>query len=140
MSFSLDTNFLVSILFADAHTARAFAWLGLGAIEINVSDWAATELFALVHRRVRAGLIAPDVAAAALIDFDAFMASRARRLPQSAAAGSHAADLARDAALKLSAADALHLALSADSGHSLVTFDQRLADAARARGYPVEIP
>jgi hypothetical protein len=37
VSFSLDTNFLVSILFADAHTARAFAWLGLGAIEINVS-------------------------------------------------------------------------------------------------------
>ena len=41
---------------------------------------AATELFALVRRRARAGLIAPDVAAAALIDFDTFMASRARRL------------------------------------------------------------
>lgn len=138
MIFSLDTSFLVSILFIDAHTARAFAWLGAGGGDIRVSDWAATELFALVHRRVRGGLITADVAAAALTDFDAFMAGRARRLPQSSAAGVLAASLARDAALKLSAADALHLALAAIDGLGLVTFDDRLADAAKARGYRVE--
>jgi uncharacterized protein len=138
VSFSLDTSFLVSILFVDAHTARAFAWLSAGGRDIRVSDWAATELFALVHRRARAGLIAADVAAAALIEFDTFMAGRARRLPLSPAAGVLAANLARDPALKLSAADALHLALAASDGLSLVTFDDRLADAAKARGYSVE--
>ena len=138
MSFSLDTSFLVSILFVDAHTARAFAWLGAGGRQIWVGDWAATELFALVHRRVRGGLITADVAAAALIDFDAFMAGRARSLPHSPAAGVLAANLARDPALKLSAADALHLALAASDGLSLVTFDDRLADAAKACGYRVE--
>ncbi len=140
MSFVLDTNFLVSILFVEAHTARAFAWLGAGGRDIWVSDWAATELFALVHRRVRAGLIAADVAAVALNDFDAFMASRARRLPNSSSTGVLAASLARDPALKLSAADALHLALAAIDGLAFVTFDHRLADAAKARGYRVEAP
>jgi predicted nucleic acid-binding protein len=140
VSFVLDTNFLVSILFVDAHTARAFAWLGAGASDIWVSDWAGTELFALVHRRVRAGSIGADVAAAALNEFDAFMASRARRLPSSSASGVLAANLARDPALKLSAADALHLALAAVDGLGLVTFDNRLADAAKARGYRFETP
>jgi predicted nucleic acid-binding protein len=139
VSFSLDTSFLVSILFVDAHTAQTFAWLGAGGRDIRVSDWATTELFALVHRRVRAGLITADVAAAALIDFDAFMAGRARRLPHSASAGVLAASLARDPALKLSAPDALHLALAASDGLSLVTFDDRLADAAKARAYRVEM-
>ena len=49
-----------------------------------------------------------------------------------------AAALARDPALKLSAADALHLALCGEGGHSLVTFDLRLIEAARVRGYSVE--
>jgi predicted nucleic acid-binding protein len=49
-------------------------------------------------------------------------------------------DLARDPLLKLSAADALHLASAADGGHILVTFDARLADAARARAVPLEMP
>jgi predicted nucleic acid-binding protein len=40
--------------------------------------------------------------------------------------------------LKLSAAESLHLALAAIDGLSLVTFDDRLADAAKARGYSVE--
>ena len=140
MSYCLDTNFLVSILFVDAHTDRAFAWLERGTARLYVSDWAAIELFALIQRRVRAGALEAGVAAAALLEFDAFTGSRATGLPLSAAVGALAALLARDSALKLSAADALHLALSADGDHRLVTFDLRLAEAARARGYAVEIP
>jgi predicted nucleic acid-binding protein len=52
----------------------------------------------------------------------------------------HAAELARALELKLSAADALHLALSAEGRHCLVTFDARLADAALAAGFRAEIP
>ena len=140
MSYCLDTNVLISMFFVDAHSARAFAWLERVAEPICVSDWTATEFFALAHRRVRAGLLSADVANAALLDFDAFAGSRARRLPQTAASGALAALLARDPALKLSAADALHLALSAEGGHCLVTFDIRLAEAARARGSNVEVP
>jgi predicted nucleic acid-binding protein len=140
VSYCLDTNFLVSILFADAHTARAFAWLERLPEPIYVSDWAATEFFALIRRRMRTGLLDADVADTALLEFDAFAGARARRLSHSATAGALAALLARDPTLKLSAADALHLALSAGGNHSLVTFDVRLAEAARAAGFNAEIP
>lgn len=140
MSYSLNTNVVLSTLFVDAHTARAFAWLERGPKGLHVSDWVAAELAALVRRRARAGLIPEEAAAAALIEFDAFAGARAQRLSQSAAAGALAANLARDPKLKLSAADALHLALSAHGDHCLVTFDERLAEAARARGFAVEIP
>ena len=140
MSYCLDTNILISLFFVDAHSARAFAWLERAAEPICISDWAATEFFALAHRRVRAGLLNADVANVALLDFAAFAGNRARRLPQTPASGALAVLLASDPALKLSAADALHLALSADGGHCLVTLDSRLAEAARARGSNVEVP
>ena len=140
MSYYLDTSFLVSILFDDAHTDGAFGWLERGPTELHFSDWGMTELFALVQRKVRAGQLDARVAALTLIEFDIFAVSRATRLPLSAGVGALAAILARDSGLKLSAADALHLALSADGDHRMVTFDLRLAEAARARGYAVEIP
>jgi len=136
----LDTNFLYSILFADAHTARAFAWLSRTAAGLIVGDWAATELFSLVQRRVRSGLTTAGDARAGLVDFDAFLSSKALTLPLSASAGALAVALARDSALKLSAADALHLAAAADGGHILVSFDLRLTEAARMRAYPFVVP
>lgn len=140
MTYCLDTSFLVSILFPDAHTFRAFAWLEELPRSIYISDWAATEFFALARRRVRAGLIDSEAAETALLEFEAFAGGRAQRLSQSAPTGAHAAELARDPELKLSAADALHLALSAEGRHCLVTFDARLAEAARAAGFRSEIP
>jgi uncharacterized protein len=140
MSFYLDTNFVYSILFADPHTLRAFGWLRANPSELHVGDWAATEMLALVNRRARSGLIAQDVARTALVDFDTFVSSKAKGLALSPSAGVLAVDLARDPLLKLSAADALHLASAADGGHILVTFDARLADAARARAVPLEMP
>ena len=65
MSYCLDTNILISLFFVDAHPARAFAWLERCAEPVWVSDWAATEFFALAHRWVRAGLLEADVANAA---------------------------------------------------------------------------
>ena len=91
MSFCLDTNVLVSIFFADAHSTRAFAWLERVAEPICISDWAATEFFALAHRRVRAGVLGADAANAALRDFDAFAGNSAQRLSHSAASGALAA-------------------------------------------------
>jgi predicted nucleic acid-binding protein len=140
VSYSLDTSFLVSVLFPDSHTPSAFAWLERLPRAIYVSDWAATEFFALVHRRIQARLVDPQAAEAALLEFEAFAGGRAQRSSQSASAGAHAAELARRSELKLSAADALHLALSAEGDHCLVTFDARLAEATRAAGFRAEVP
>jgi predicted nucleic acid-binding protein len=140
VSHCLDTSFLVSFLFPDSHTASAFAWLERLPRTVYISDWAATEFFALIRRRIRAGLVNPGIAEAGLLEFEAFAGSRAQHLSQSASTGAHAAELVRDPELNLSAADALHLALSAAGGHCLVTFDARLAEAARAAGFLAEIP
>jgi predicted nucleic acid-binding protein len=140
VTFYLDTNFIFSILFADANTTRAFHWLKKTANGLVIEDWAAIELDALVHRRTRSGLMRERDAQAGLADFDAFVASKAQTLPLSASAGALAIDLARDPLLKLSAAAALHLAAAASAGQVLVSLDLRLTDAARARALPFEIP
>jgi hypothetical protein len=118
--------------FVDAHSVRAFAWLERVAVPICLSDWAATEFLALAHRRARAGLPDADVANAALLDFDAFAGSRARRLPQTAASGALAALLARDPALKLSARRC--------ASPRAQRRRRPLREAARGRGSNVEVP
>jgi predicted nucleic acid-binding protein len=140
VSFYLDTNAIYAFIFADAHSTRIDHWLVRQSAPIVVGDWVKAEFYALVWRRVRGGGLKADAAAIGITDFDTFVTSKAQGLALSPSAGALAANLARDPLLKLSAADALHLASAADGSHVLVTFDARLADAAKARVYPVEIP
>lgn len=51
-----------------------------------------------------------------------------------------AESLVRDFATKLSAPDALHLALASNRGYRLATFDTRLAEAATIRGVRAVAP
>ena len=140
MSFCLDTNVLVSIFFADVHSTRAFAWLERVPEPICVSDWlrlnssrlltVAFELGCSTRTpRMRPSLIStPSPGIARNVCRTPPPLGRLRRSSRATPG------------LKLSAADALHLALSAEGGHCLVTFDFRLIEAARARGYSSEIP
>jgi predicted nucleic acid-binding protein len=139
VSFYLDTSAIYSFVFADAHSQRIDNWIARRAAPIFISDWAEAEFYALVWRRLRGGGLTSDAAKIGIGEFEAFVRLHARGLSLSpSSAGVLAANLARDPALKLSAADALHLALAASDGLGLVTFDDRLADAAKARGYRVE--
>jgi predicted nucleic acid-binding protein len=140
VSFYLDTNAIYAFIFANAHSTRIDHGLARQSAPVLVSDWVKAEFCALVWRRVRGGGLQLDAAGIGLADFDAFVSNKAQYLALSASAGALAANLARDPLLKLSAADALHLASAADGGHVLVTFDLRLADAARVRGISLEIP
>ena len=126
MNFCLDKNVLVSLLFPDVNSAWAFHWLKSHRSGLYVGHWAKAELFALVHRWVRSGNVHPTL--------------RLWSWRNSTPAGVVVAALARDPLLKRSATDALHLALSSHNGHILVTFDARLAEAARLRGQGVEVP
>jgi predicted nucleic acid-binding protein len=140
MSFYLDTNAIYSFIFGDSHSARMDNWLQAPSGLLIIGDYVQTEFHALVGRRVRGGGLTSHAASVGIADFDAFLARRAQTLALSPAAGALAVELARDPSLKLSAPDALHLACAAQGDHVLVTFDQRLADAARVRAYPVEMP
>ena len=140
MSFYLDTNAIYAFFFNDFHSTRIELWLSGQSAPIYIGDWGRIEFYALVGRRIRGGGLKNDAAALGIADFEAFLSSKAQPLPLSASAGALAVNLARDPALKLSAADALHLASAVDGGHVLVSFDARLTDAARIRAYPFEIP
>lgn len=140
MSFYFDTNAIYSLTFSDAHTSRVYVWLQRQSAKLIVGDYAKAEFHALVGRRLRGGGLTSLAASLGVADFDAFVARRAQTLALAPSAGKLAVDLARDPRLKLYAPDALHLACAAEGGHVLVTFDQRLAEAAKLCGYAVETP
>ncbi len=129
--FYLDTSAVYSFVFEDAHSAKIDRWIDKNRSVLVVSDWLETEFFALVNRRVRTGGLTHDAADIGLADFETLVRESAQRIRLSPVVGARATQLARDPKLKLSAADALHLALSAEDGHCLVTFDMRLAEAGR---------
>lgn len=140
MSFYLDTNVVISLFIDDAKSAATVAWMGQVAKSVAVSSWLETELNSFMRRNVRTGVMTALFADRKLAEIDQFISGHCQRIELCAASGNRAAALARDPMLKLSAADALHLGLSSHNGHILVTFDMRLAEAARLRGHGVEVP
>lgn len=140
MSFYLDANVLVALFVADVHSASADAWVDAGAGELFVSDFARIEFAAVLSRQVRVEAMSETAAREALSDFDEWTARMTLPVETGARDMNLADRLARDFATKLSGPDALHLALSANRDHQLVTFDMRLAEAARRRGARVVVP
>jgi predicted nucleic acid-binding protein len=102
-----------------------------------VSDFAVTEVAAVVMRDVRTGKLRRDDALQALADLDALRAS-CERLAHGPEDFRLAEVIVRDETTKLGAADALHLAGAVHAKAALATFDDRLAEAARARGVDIE--
>lgn len=133
MTIYCDTSVLISLLSEDGHSLRATRWFGQVREPVILSDMAALEFAAVISRRVRSRALRGEEAAEALNDLDVLSGNCSRR--------SHtpkdfelAAQIARDFATKLTAADALHLASAINVGASLATFDERLAEAAKGRG------
>ncbi len=129
MAHYLDTSALVKLVVAEAETPALRAWLVEVARIPLSSDLARTELLRVVRRS------APDrvlearavLDAVTLVELTTAIFEEAGRL---------------DPAI-LRTLDALHLASALSLGddlESLVTYDDRLADAARANGIPVTAP
>lgn len=137
MSFYLDANVLLSLFAADAHSTKADAWIDGDPGELFVSDFARVEFAAVMSRRLRAKAMSATVALETLSDFDVWTGRMAWPIETGAADMALAERLVRDFATKLSGPDALHLALSSNRGLRLVTFDERLAGAARMHGAAV---
>lgn len=140
MNFYLDANIIVSLFIADSHSSLVDAWLDSEPGQLFVSDFARVEFAAVISRQVRVGAMNDETAHEALSDFDEWT----RRMTQPVETRTRdvglAERLARDFATKLSAQDALHLAIAANREHHLVTFDARLADAARVKSVSVVSP
>jgi uncharacterized protein len=139
VTFYLDTSFLISVLADEANSDASRAWMKSAAAPMIVSDFAALEFAASMLRFLRAGRLSDESASVMLQRFDQIRAA--------SVAYAHAADdyrladeLVRDFRTKLAAPDSLHLASSIKLGATLVTFDERLAAAARMRGAEVLTP
>jgi predicted nucleic acid-binding protein len=140
VSFYLDASVLVSFFVSDAHSPAADAWIDRAPNDIVVSDFAKVEFAAVMSRLVRMGAIDHSAANEALTDCDLWTASATRSVRLQSRDVALADRLVRDFTTLLAAPDALHLAIASNRGHTLITFDQRLADAARMRGAPVATP
>jgi predicted nucleic acid-binding protein len=134
LNFYLDASFVVSLFVRDAHTHKADRWIEKAAGSIVLSDFCAVEFAAVMSRSARAGRLSQAEAHAVIADFDAWRSQVATSHYLGSADMTLADKLVRDFATKLAAADALHLAAAMNAGASLVTFDDRLAEAAAMQG------
>ncbi len=99
-----------------------------------LSDFTAAEFAASVSRHVRMSALTSQQGEAVLAKFDEWaLRSTTRRLtgPADVAASER---LVRRFELKLQAPDALHIAIALADDATLVTFDERQADAMRLLG------
>ena len=129
MAFYLDTAALVKLVVAEQETAALRAWLGETDRDPVSCDLVRTELMRAVRRA------APDRVVQARAVLDALTL-----LEVTTAVFEEAGRL--DPAVVRSL-DAIHLAAALSLGddlEGLVTYDERLADAARANGVAVVAP
>lgn len=133
MTTYLDTSVVVAVIVDEPRSAAIRTWVGQSAETMIISDLTALEFAAVISRAVRISRFDEAHARTALGSFD--------MLRDACAPYAHGRDdfasaelLVREFALKLVAADALHLASTIAAGAALATLDDRLAEAARAKG------
>ncbi len=129
MAHYLDTSALAKLVVAEAETDALRAWLAQADREPVSCDLTRTELARAVRR------VAPDRAVLARNVLDA-VTLLAVTTSTFEAAG-------RLEPTMLRTLDAIHIAAALELGDeldSIVTYDERMADAARANGLPVTAP
>lgn len=129
MAHYFDTSALAKLVVAEPETAALRTWLGQADRDPVASDLARTELLRAVRRA------APDrvLQARAVLDSVTLTAVTAALFEQAG----------RLDPASLRSLDAIHLAAALDLGddlESVVTYDERLADAARSNGIEVTAP
>jgi predicted nucleic acid-binding protein len=134
-----DTSAVIALFQEERHSPDLIQWIGQDNPSIHFSDFGALEFAAVVSRSVRSKRQTERWAAKAMGDFDSWRRDIVELTITSIQVG-HAERLIRDFRSKLSAADALHVALAASGGLTLITFDKRMADAARMNDLAVLIP
>jgi predicted nucleic acid-binding protein len=133
-----DTCLLLSLIFRDAGTAPALAWLeSAGADPIMVSHWTITEFASAAGIMARRGDLSPHLHREGLERFRRFVTLRLRIEAPAAADFERASIWIENYRSGLRAGDALHLAICARTATMLCTADHTLADAANGLGLAV---
>jgi uncharacterized protein len=136
LSGYLDTNAIIGLLTSDPLTMRVRALLRRGFGELIVSDFAAAEFAGVIGRKMRTGIIARKYALDALAALDQ-LSLRVSRVALEANDIPRADTFLRRFDLPLQTPDSVHIAIAQRLGATLVTFDRRMAAAARVLGLAV---
>jgi len=135
--YYLDASCCVATVTPESGTARASLWLDAHREEpLAISLWVHVEVASALSMKVRIGSLNEEERAAALTGWLSLRQSfRILGIPAGNFAA--AAQMVERSELGLRAGDALHLAVAAAHGCTLVTLDERMAKAAPELGVPV---
>ncbi|MBK8696640.1 MAG: type II toxin-antitoxin system VapC family toxin [Deltaproteobacteria bacterium] len=133
----LDTSVLVPYYAPEAGSAKAED-IVRAAPALIVSDLAVAEFHATIVRKVRMGALDGIAADKIWALFESHLADGYfDRISMTRSHATAVRLLATRSPAMIRTLDALHLAMASDAGADLATFDQRLAEAARAHGLSV---
>lgn len=134
----LDTSALVALFNEELSSQKMIAWFEVqDPSNVAISSWCFTEFSSAVSKKVRMGYLNPTEQSATLAAFREAVDNTFHVLSITHEDFVRAAIFANQHALNLRAGDALHAAIAYGAGLTLVTFDQRLAHAARNLGVVV---
>jgi hypothetical protein len=136
LSGYLDTNTIIGLLTNDPLTPRVNALVRQGFGPVIISDFAAAEFSGVIGRKMRTGVITRQYALDALAALDQ-LSVRVSRVRLEADDIPRADGFLRRLDLPLQTPDAIHIAIAQRLGATLVTFDRRMATAARMLGLAV---
>jgi predicted nucleic acid-binding protein len=140
LTLYLDTSVIVPLFVPEPSTELVTALLEGNPTPLLITEFAAGEFASALSRLTWTGRLPGRVARECLVDFDSW------RIIHSLAPSFEAQDIrvaglfVRQFDLKLRLPDAIHAATCQRLGATLVTFDNRLADAATALGIAAQVP
>ncbi|HWD57818.1 MAG TPA: type II toxin-antitoxin system VapC family toxin [Stellaceae bacterium] len=137
MSLYLDTSVIIPLILPDALVGRAEQFRATARDVLIVSDYAGVEFSSVVGRRVRTRELSGEDGTKVLEVFDLWRDRRARRAQIEPDDIVRAETHVRAFSLTLRGPDAIHIAIAQRLGATLVTFDRRMATAARMLGLAV---
>jgi predicted nucleic acid-binding protein len=131
---------LVSALTSEAATDRAQRWLaGQQPDNLAISQWTVTEFSSVLSIKLRTGQIDEITRAASLRAFADYAKNTLTIFPVPAGAFQAAAQFADQYRLGIKSSDALHLAVAAEFGTTIVTLDRRFCNAAIELGVAAKL-
>lgn len=137
MTVYLDSSVVVSFFVTDNFSLRSNAFMRGTRQTLMLADFAAAEFVSAIARLGRTGELTLSGARQVVANFDGWWPNNTLAAETNPADVRAADGFLRRLDLVLRTPDAIHLAIARRLGAELATFDQRMADCARALAIPV---